>query len=214
MSTELLAEPLKKHLNDLVPPRPPEMQKMEAYAANNDFPIIGPACGYLCYQIARMLRAQRIFELGSGYGYSTAWFARAVQKNGGGKVFHVVWDSRLSQMARTHLNTLGFSDLIEYRVSEAVEALGATPGLFDLIFNDIDKDAYPQALPMITKKLRPGGVMIVDNMLWQGRIFDADNRAASTEGVRELTRLVTSDPTWAASIIPIRDGMLVAYKQA
>src|SRR6476660_2420151 len=97
-------DPLPKHLGDyldgLVPPRPPEMQAMEAYAQEVGFPIIGPASGYICYQIARMIGARRIFELGSGYGYSTAWFAKAVQENGGREVHQVVWDEQLSQMAR------------------------------------------------------------------------------------------------------------------
>ena len=214
MANEYLSTgPLAQYLDDLVPPRPQELQAMEAEAQRTDFPIIGPACGQLCYQIARMIGATRIFELGSGFGYSTAWFARAVSENGGGTVHHVVWDEELSRRARGHLGALGFDGIVTYRVGEAVEALRETPGPFDLIFNDIDKDGYPGALPVIAEKLRSGGVLIVDNLLWLGRIFDPDDKDASTEGVRELTRLVTTDPAWSASIIPIRDGLLVAHKQ-
>ncbi len=103
--------------------------------------------------------------------------------------------------------------MIEYRVSEAVQALRETSGLFDLIFNDIDKHAYPNSLPVIAEKLRPGGVLIVDNLLWHGEVFDADNHTADTEGVREFTRLIATDPGWISSIVPIRDGVLVAYKK-
>jgi predicted O-methyltransferase YrrM len=92
MDNPLIPEYLMSYLDSLVPARPPEMQAMESYAQEIDFPIIGPASGYLCYQVARMIAARRIFELGSGYGYSTAWFAKAVTENGGGEVFHVVWD--------------------------------------------------------------------------------------------------------------------------
>ena len=213
MGKSLLVEPLGQYLDDLVPPRLPQLQKMEAYAQEHQFPIIGPACGQLCYQIARLIAARSVFELGSGYGYSTAWFARAVQENGGGVVHHVVWDEDLSRRAREHLGALEFDGIVQYRVSEAVEALRDTPGPFDLIFNDIDKHAYPDALPVIADKLRPGGVMIVDNLLWHGRIFDDSDQDDTTEGVRNLTRLVTNDPAWSASIIPIRDGLLVAIKQ-
>src|SRR5215208_1266653 len=108
MATDPIPAYLHEYLDGLVPERLPELQAMEAYAKEADFPIVGPASGYLCYQIARMIGARRVFELGSGYGYSTAWFARAVQENGGGTVHHVVWDDKLSQMARQHLGALGY----------------------------------------------------------------------------------------------------------
>ena len=213
MATDPLPPHLHEYLDSLVPPRPPEMQAMEAYAKQTNFPIIGPASGYFCYQIARMIGARRVFELGSGYGYSTAWFAKAVQENGGGEVHHVVWDEQLSQQARGHLGALGFGDLLTYHVGEAVQALREATGPFDLIFNDIDKHGYPDSLPVIAEKLRPGGALIIDNMLWHGAIFDDQDHSASTQGVREFTRLITSDPSWIASLVPLRDGMFLAYKK-
>ena len=207
-----LPEYLHTYLDKLVPARPPELAAMEAYAKEVGFPIIGPASGQLCYQIARMIGARRIFELGSGYGYSTAWFARAVQENGGGEVHHVVWDEALSQRARAHLGALGYDSIIRYHVAEAVETLRATDGPFDVIFNDIDKHGYPDSLPVIAEKLRPGGVLIIDNMLWSGAIFDDADLSPSTVGVREFTRLITTDPRWVTSLVPIRDGVIVAYK--
>lgn len=212
MVGELLAPQLKEYLDGIVPERPAEMTAMEAYARQARFPIIGPAAGQFCYMLARMIGARRIFEMGSGYGYSTAWFARAVKDNGGGTVFHVVWDEELSTRARRHLEKLGLTDAVEYRVGEAVAELRETKGPFDLIFNDIDKHGYPASLPVIVEKLRPGGVLVVDNMFWQGRIFDGSDRSEDTEGVRQLTRVIRSDPTWISSIVPIRDGLLVAYR--
>src|SRR5512136_1494001 len=187
---------INDYLNALVPERPDEMKAMEEFAVQTNFPIIGPVCGYLCYQIARMIGARAVFEMGSGYGYSTAWFARAVMENGGGKVHHVVWDENLSNDARQHLERLGYSSFLEYHVAEAIETLSQTPGPFDLIFNDIDKECYPESLPMIREKLRPGGVLIVDNLLWGGHVFDEGGSDPSTEGVKEFTRLLTTDPDW------------------
>src|SRR5213596_661500 len=135
----LVAPRVSAYLDALVPPRPPRLAELEAEARRTGFPIIGPATGHLCYLLARLSNARHVFELGSGYGYSTAWFARAVQENGGGTVHHVVWDEELSRKARGHLGALGFEGIIEYHVAEAVETLRATPGPFDLIFNDIDK---------------------------------------------------------------------------
>jgi predicted O-methyltransferase YrrM len=183
---------------------------MEAEAERTKFPIIGPAAGYFCYLIARLIGARSVFELGSGFGYSTAWFARAVRENGGGIVHHTVWDEDLSGRARSHLAALGVSDLVTFRVGEAVAALRDAEGPFDLVFNDIDKDGYVASLPVIKSRLRAGGVLIVDNVLWSGRIFDESDASSSTTGIREFSRLVTSDPDWAASIVPIRDGLLVA----
>ena len=209
---DLINPEVSAYLEALVPTRHPELQAMEAYARDKDFPIIGPACGHLCYLLARTLGARRIFELGSGFGYSTAFFARAVRENGGGVVHHVVWDDDLSARARRHLGAMGLAESVEFHVGEAVAELTRTEGPFDIIFNDIDKDGYPASLPVIEQKLRPGGLLIIDNMLWSGRIFDPNDTSAATTGVREFTRRITSSDRWTVSLVPIRDGMIVALK--
>ncbi len=204
---------VQEYLTSLVPPREPELQKMEQYAEENDFPIIGAVCGYYCYQLARLLNAKSVFELGSGYGYSTAWFAKAVKENGGGVVHHTVWDEDLSKRATGHLSALGCEDIVQYHIAEAVETLRQTPGTFDIIFNDIDKVAYPTSLPLIKERLRSGGILIIDNMLWSGRIYDPNNKDAANEAIRRFTRDITIDPDWIVSLAPMRDGMIVAYKR-
>ncbi len=213
MTAELMTNTLTTYLDSLVPPRPVEMQKMEAHAEEIRFPIIGSTCGYLCYQLARMVNARKVFEMGSGYGYSTAWFARAVRENGGGVVHHVVWDEDLSGEAQQHLSALGYDDLVQYHVGEAINTLKQSSEHFDLIFNDINKEAYPQSLPVIKEKLRPGGLLIVDNILWGGSVLDDTNNSPSTEGVREFTQMMQDDPDWIVSIIPIRDGIMTAYRR-
>lgn len=212
MADPMMPDQLREYLDGLVPARAPELQAMEAHARATDFPIIGPAAGQFCYELARIAGARRVFEMGSGFGYSTAWFARAVQENGGGIVHHVVWDDALSHQAREHLRVLGFDDVVRYHVGEAVETLAASEGSFDIIFNDIDKHAYPASLPVIARKLRPGGLLIIDNMLWSGRIFDDSDTTPATEGVREFTRMITTDPQWTVSLVPIRDGLIVARR--
>ena len=210
---EISYDKVQEYLTSLVPPREPELQKMEEYAEKNGFPIIGPSCGYYCYQLARMIHAKSVFELGSGYGYSTAWFAKAVKENGGGVVHHTVWDEDLSKRARGHLSALGIADLVEFHLSEAVEALRQTEGPFDIIFNDIDKEGYPDSLPVIKEKLRHGGLLIIDNMIWHGQILDPNDHEKSTEAIRRFTRDITTDLDWIVSLIPARDGMIVAYKK-
>ena len=202
---------ISTYLDNLVD-RPDELRNMERIAESTKFPIIGPASGQLCYLVARLIGARRIFELGSGYGYSTAWFARAVHENGGGEVYHVVWDEDLSRRAREHLGRLGYGDLVRYHVAEAVETLRATDGPFDLIFNDINKRDYPASIDAILPKLRRGGALIIDNLLWSGRILDPADQSPDTEGVRAVTRRIMESSDWVATIVPVRDGVLVAYR--
>jgi len=213
VAEEPLPAYLHAYLDSLVPARPAEMQTMEARARETQFPIVGPAAGYFCYLMARTIGARRIFELGSGYGYSTAWFARAVKENGGGTVHHVVWDEELSRRAQKHLAVLGFDGIVQYQVSEAVQALRGAQGPFDLIFNDIEKQGYPASVPVIAEKLRPGGLLIADNLLFHGRVFDPADATPMTQGVRDFTRLIMADPGWISSVVPIRDGLLVAYRR-
>jgi len=204
---------VQEYIASLVPPREPELVEMEQYAEKNKFPIIGPACGYYCYQLARMIQARSVFELGSGYGYSTAWFAKAVKENGGGVVHHTVWEEELSKLAEGSLSRLGSADVVKFHVAEAVEALRQTPGPFDIIFNDIDKEGYPDSLPVIKEKLRLGGLLIIDNMIWHGQTLDPNDHEKTTEAIRRFTRDITTDPDWIVSLAPLRDGMIVAYKK-
>lgn len=212
MTAEPTLAGLTAWLDGLVPTRPAELQAMEAEAARAGFPIIGPACGQLCYLLARLAGAREVFELGSGFGYSTAWFARAVAENGGGRVHHTVWDQALSDRARAHLAALGLGGIVTFHVGEAVAALREVGGPFDLVFLDIDKVGYPAALPEIRDRLKPGGLLIADNLVWSGRVLDPADASPDTEAIREFTRRVTGDPAWAATILPVRDGLLAARR--
>ena len=208
-----LAQPvLAAYLEGLIPPRPPVLQEMETHARSTRFPIVGPAVGQLFYLLTRVRGARRVFEMGSGFGYSTAWFAMAVRDNGGGQVFHVVWDEALSRSAGVYLGRLGLQGVLQFRVGEAVDELRRTDGDFDIIFSDIDKEGYPASLPVIKQHLAPGGLMLVDNMFWRGRVLDRRVTDAETRAIREFTSAVFADPEFTSTIIPLRDGVLLARK--
>src|SRR3990172_5663639 len=208
MAEFLLSESLDRYLEDLVPARGEELAKMEGEARRSGFPIMGPTCGHFCYLVTRLIGARQVFGMGSGYGSSTAWFARAVRENGGGRVVHTVWEAALSQQARAHLTTLGYADIVEYRVAEAAAELRGTDGPFDLIFLDVDKEGYPAALDVIEDKLRPGGVLLADNMLLSGSILQHGDRSPRTQAVREFTRRIMEGDRWIGSIVPQRDGQI------
>lgn len=211
---DLIAPTLAEYLDNIVPPRHPEMRNMEAYAAEQSFPIVGPACGFVCYQLARTLGATRVFEMGSGFGYSTAWLAQAVKENGGGEVHHVVRDPELSRQAQEHLSAMGFEGIVKYTIGEAIQTLHSSKGPFDLIFMDIQKTDYPKALSGIYNRLRLGGLLLIDNMLWSGRIFDEQDQTPATQAIRETAGVMMSNSNWIASILPIRDGLMMATKVA
>lgn len=211
---DLLNPAVTDYLNQLARHGDPVLTRLEEEAKAERFPIIGPPAGQLCHLAARMIGARRICELGSGFGYSTLWFARAVRETAGseGEVIHTVWDEGLSQRARRNVEEAGYTDLVRFHVGEAVGILKGLDGPFDLIFNDIDKEGYPASLPEIKRKLRVGGLLIIDNMLWHGRIFDDNDHDASTQGVRRFTSDLWADADFAKQLVPIRDGLILALK--
>jgi len=190
----------------------PVLAEMEEFARRTHFPIIGRVAGKCCYLLCRMAKVRSVFEMGSGYGYSTAWFAMAVRDNGGGVVHHVVWDEELSQKARDYLGRMGLTQFVRFTVGEAVETLRKTQGSFDCIFVDIEKQDYPQAVEVAKAKLAPNGLLILDNMLLHGAIFDPANKSERVEGVRKATAMVFEDPDFIATLLPIHDGLAVAVK--
>ncbi len=186
----------------------PILAEMEARAKEHGFPIIGDAVGPWLYFYTRLMNASQVFEMGSGYGYSTWFFAKAVKENGGGTVTHTVWDEDLSREARGYLERAGLADQCDFQVSEAVLALsGAAKGI-DIIFCDIDKEMYPGALDVVESKLRPGGLFIIDNLLWDGKVMSptADGDEA-TAGVKEITRMLRESERWDFLLLPLRDGV-------
>src|SRR5216117_2915027 len=133
----LLAPDLDRYILDLVPARDPVLAEMEAYAAENDVPIVGPAVATLLEILARSIGASRVFEMGSAIGYSTAFFARAVGR--GGQVVYTDGSPDNAERARGYLERLDVADRVVIRVGEAVASLEATTGYFDVIFIDVDK---------------------------------------------------------------------------
>jgi caffeoyl-CoA O-methyltransferase len=188
----------------------PLLREMEARGARDGFPIIGPLVGPWLYLLSRLLGAKRIFEMGSGFGYSTWYFAKALKDNGGGTVSHVVWDEKLSKEARGWLQQAGLLQYCDFQVSEAVLALNGTQSGLDLIFMDIDKEGYLTALQVIEQKLRPGGLLLTDNVLWSGRVLDTDSKNEALCAIQQFNDALANSPRWEYVINPLRDGLGVA----
>lgn len=189
----------------------PVVLEMERLGHERNFPIIDRLVGELVEVLALSIGATRVFEMGSGYGYSAYWFTRAVGP--GGQVVCTDSDPANRDLAESFLTRVGRWDRVEYQVGIAQDVLARSAGAFDIVYNDIDKQDYPQAWLLARDRLRPGGLYICDNVLWSGRVTDADDRGASTAAIRRHNELVYADGDFDACLIPTRDGVLVGRKR-
>jgi len=192
----------------------PILLEMEAEAREKGFPIVERMVGVVLEILARSIGAKRVFELGSGYGYSGYWFARAVGPDG--QLHLTDGDPENEKKARDYLSRAGLWDPVTFHVGDAVTALDATEGELDIVYCDIDKHGYPEAWRAARDRIRRGGLFICDNTLWSGRVtegFDEeDQRPHWTDAIKEMNRAIASDPDYLSTILPIRDGDTVALR--
>ena len=207
-----MQDDVEQYLYALLPERDAVISEMERYAEEHRVPIIGPAVARLLALLSQTAGAKRIFEMGSAIGYSTIWLARAAGPKG--KVHYTDGDPANAQRAREYFRRAGVAKRINVQVGDALDLLKKTPGKFDLIFNDVNKDQYPDALRVALPKLKRGGLFITDNTLWSGKAArPAAPDDAATLGVQEFNRLVYASKELYPVLIPLRDGVTVCRKQ-
>ncbi len=182
---------------------------MEEMAREKNIPIVGRQVGSFLYQLAITINAKRIFELGSAFGYSAYWFAKAVGIDG--QVYFTDLSKDNILLAKDFIKLVGFEERIHIHFGDGALILDGSSGEFDIIFNDIEKEDYPQVIDRAYKKLRTGGLFIADNVLWHGRVISED-KSPATEGVREFTKLLMSHKGFYTTIVPIRDGLSISVK--
>jgi caffeoyl-CoA O-methyltransferase len=207
-----IQDDVEQYLYSLLPERDVVISEMERYAEEHRVPIVGPAVARMLTLFAQVSGAKRIFEMGSAIGYSTIWLARAAGPKG--KVTYTDGDPANAQRAQEYFRRAGVARRINVQVGDALELLKKTPGKFDLIFNDVNKDQYPDALRVALPKLKRGGLFITDNTLWSGKAaLPAALDDAATRGVQEFNRLVYASKELYPVLIPLRDGVTVCRKQ-
>ena len=187
----------------------PVLLEMEALAREKSFPIIDRLCGQVLEVMASAVGAKRIFEMGSGYGYSAYWFARATGADG--EIHLTDMDPANEKLALGFLGRAGLDGPIDYHVSDAFSAFNSTEGEFDIVYCDIDKDGYREAWRLAKERVRVGGLYMCDNMLWSGRVAEPD-KDATTQGIDETNRMIANDPDWRSFILPTRDGVVIATR--
>ncbi|MEE9396930.1 MAG: O-methyltransferase [Methylococcales bacterium] len=193
----------------------PVLTAMETRAKNNNFPIVNRLVGIFLETMAKTIDAQRVFEFGSGFGYSAYWFARAVGPNG--SVICSDGNTENLTLAKNYLSQAGLWNKINFQIGFAQDVFRSTEGLFDICYNDVDKGDYPEIWRLARERIRPGGLYMADNVLWHGRVAvenPVDIVPGWTEAILEHNRLIFDDPDFDAFVNPTRDGVIVARKKS
>ena len=171
----------EEYFRKLVYPRDDLLLQLEAEAHRENIPIIGPVVGELLYILAKVTGAGHILELGTATGYSSIFLARGCEAVGG-KVITLENDPLMAERAQHNIRTAGVETIVEIVMVDALAAIAEMNRLFDLVFIDIEKEDYIRALPHLYRLLRPGGLLVADNVTYKGA--DTFNRA------------IIADPRW------------------
>ena len=207
----LNAAGVEEYLAGLFPPPDPVLAEMGELGRVRDFPIVGPLVGGILEILARSSGALSVLELGSGFGYSAYWFARGLHAPG--RI--VLTDRSRSNLdeAREFLARGGFAHEFEFFEGDALDRLDRPGERWDIIFCDVDKQAYPEVVDPAVERLRPSGLLIFDNALRSGHVLpEAGPQDRPTEAVRVLNRRLGSHPHLRSTILPVRDGVAVAVR--
>jgi predicted O-methyltransferase YrrM len=199
---------VERYIYGLLPANGGVLAEMEGEAARRGIPIVGPAVATLLAQLVRISGARRIFELGSAIGYSTIWLASAAGPDA--EVHYTDSSTRNAEEARGYFERAGVASRIRIHVGDALAALASVPGQFDLVFNDVDKPGYLAVLEAVPARLKPGGLLVSDNVLLRGTVVDPQDERALTMAEFN-TKLFKSSKFWT-SIVPLRDGVSISVR--
>ncbi len=201
----MIKDPLD-YFRQWIPQRSKQLQQLETEAKTEQIPIIGPVVGQLLYLMARLHNARRIIELGTAIGYSTLYLAQACRHTGG-KVFSYDLSPELVKRAKISMVEAGFEDVVQISCEEALKAMKQLEHPVDMIFMDIDKEYYLDALPICAKVLKPGGLLFVDNTGFKDT--DSFNKAIYEDSLWDSVNLWCYLPSHS----PEHDGLCLAIKQ-
>jgi predicted O-methyltransferase YrrM len=201
-----MIEDLEGYFGDLVPGRDELLLRLEQEAREEGIPIVGPTVGHLLYLLVRVIQGRNVLELGAAGGYSAIFLGEACRENGG-RLVTLEWDPRMAARAKVNLQQAGLSLLVDVRVGSALELMESMEGPYDLVFMDLDKEYYLPALSSCQRLLRPGGLLIVDNVGFRG--------------AEPFNKKISSDPDWLAIPLlaflpghsPEKDGLMIALRR-
>ena len=179
-------------------------------------PLVYPETGALLHTLARGGGARRILEIGTCIGYSTLWMATALPA--GGVVITMEYDAARAARARDHFSAAGCADRVSVIVGDAMRFLHKVAGPFDLIFQDSDKKLYEPMLDRLVALMRPGGLLVADNVLWNGEVipgYVAQKKYSEedTAAIVSFSKRIAHDPRLYTTFLPVGDGVSVSVKR-
>lgn len=201
-------ERIEQYIMGLAPESDPLLLDMEQYARERDFPIVDRLVGRLLYLLASIRQPRLVVELGSGFGYSAYWFARAMRE---GRIVLTDRSADNLERARSTFSKAGFTVEAEFHEGDALGIANNYRDI-DILFIDLDKKGYPDAIRALRDRLSPGALVIADNTLWYGRVASG-NTSPETQAVMEFNRMMFEDKEFFSTIVPLRDGVLIAVRQ-
>lgn len=173
--------------------------------------LSGHMQGRFLSMISRMIRPDRILEIGTYTGYSGICFCEGL--NPGGKLITIDVNEELESFTRRYFDQSPFKDQIDYRIGNALDIIPTLTDTFDLVFIDADKINYSSYFNLCLEKVRPGGFLIADNVLWSGKVVEQLKKVdKDTQALLDFNRMVHEDPRVSNILLPIRDGLMILQK--
>lgn len=198
-----------EYLDQLLTQNDPLLAEMEAYAAEHKVPIADREVARFLEITARAAGARKVLEIGMAIGYSVVHLARGVGAEG--TIVTIEPNAEMIRAATGYLKRAGVLDRVEIERGKALEIMPTLEETFDLLFIDAVKEEYSRYLDLGLLRLRTGGVVIVDNLLWGGRVATGDTES-STVALREFNRYFLNHPQLLAEVLPVGDGLGYAVK--
>ena len=219
--TDVLTDEIARFVRAVGPDPDETLIEMDEYAAAEGFPHVGPEVGAFLRFVARLNGAERIFEFGSGYGYSAYWFAEALPDDG--EIVLTEVDEDELELAREYMAAGGYDGLARYELGDAMETIDRYDGPFDVVLIDHQKHRYADAFEAVRPKVPVGGVVVADNAVTASVVeFDdllewAEGGAPAdvnehTQGIIDYFETVGADPAFETSVVPLGEGIAVSYR--
>lgn len=214
--SQLVPDAVERYLASLNHQGDSVLQDVARLGAERDLPLVDAEVGALLRVLAIAVQARRILEIGTAIGYSGLWLAGALPADG--SLLTMEYDEARVRLAREHFARAGFADRVNVMAGDAQRLLAKVSGPFDLVFQDGDKKAYLPMLDRLVELLRPGGLLVTDNVLWSGEVVPGfvakpHHNAADTRAIVDYNERIGNHPSLLTSIVPLRDGVAISVKR-
>jgi predicted O-methyltransferase YrrM len=200
---------VENYLKELAPVPHPVLEEMEKLGNEQKFPIVGPLVGRFLVSLIQFGHVHTVLECGSGFGYSALWMATALSENA--KITCIEYDAKNIELGKEFFQKADLSHKVTFVQGNALEIVPTFTQTYDLIINDVDKQQYPLLLPHLLSRLRVGGMLITDNVLWSGKVANSD-ADDTTKAIQDFNKMLIEDKGLWTSIIPLRDGLSLSIK--